>query len=253
VTTIGSGGSTFAPELLRLIGERMPGVQVTNGYGMTETTGTGTFLNGREMDGHPASVGAAAPTIAVQVRDPDGGPLTPGEVGEIYVSGAGVFLGYWGDPGATAAALTEDRWYRSGDYGRIVDGVLYLESRMRDMIIRGGENIYPIEIEYRLVEHDGIADACVIGVPHTVLGQEVKALVVPRKGASPTEQEVRDWVAAALASFKVPAHVEFRTELPYNETGKVMKRRLEKEAETEAETETGAGARTETGADPTAD
>jgi acyl-CoA synthetase (AMP-forming)/AMP-acid ligase II len=131
-----------------------------------------------------------------------------------------VFLGYWRDLEATAKVLTEDRWYRSGDYGRIVDGVLYLESRMRDLIIRGGENIYPIEIEYRLVEHPGIADACVIGVPHTVLGQEVKALIVPRGGASLTEQEVRDWVAAVLASFKVPAQVEFRGELPYNETGR---------------------------------
>ncbi|SEF57566.1 Acyl-CoA synthetase (AMP-forming)/AMP-acid ligase II [Thermomonospora echinospora] len=227
VTTIGSGGATFAPELLRLFEEKMPGIQITNGYGMTETTGTGTFLNGREMDGHPASVGAAAPTIKVQVRDPDGRPLPEGEVGEVHISGAGVFLGYWRDPEATAKVLTGDRWYRSGDYGRITGGVLYLESRMRDLIIRGGENIYPIEIEYRLVEHPDIHDAAVIGVPHTILGQEVKAFVVPRRGAELTEQQIRDWVAVSLASFKVPAHVEFRTELPYNETGKVIKRQLE--------------------------
>jgi acyl-CoA synthetase (AMP-forming)/AMP-acid ligase II len=227
VTTIGSGGATFAPELLRLFEEKLPGVGITNGYGMTETTGTGTFLNGREMDGHPASVGAAAPTIRVQVRDEDGNPLPEGEVGRVHIGGAGVFLGYWGDGEATAEALTPDRWYRSGDFGRIVDGVLYLESRMRDLIIRGGENVYPIEIEYRLVEHPGIADACVIGVPHTVLGQEVKAVVVPRDGARLTEREVRDWAAAVLAPFKVPAHVEFRDALPYNETGKVIKRLLE--------------------------
>ncbi|WP_433237330.1 AMP-binding protein [Actinomadura nitritigenes] len=227
VTTIGSGGATFAPELVRLFEEKLPGVGITNGYGTTETTGTGTFLNGRELDGHPASVGAAAPTIRVQVRDEDGNPLPEGEVGRVHIGGAGVFLGYWGDEEATAEALTQDRWYRSSDFGRIVDGVLYLESRMRDLIIRGGENVYPIEIEYRLVEHPGIADACVIGVPHTVLGQEVKAVVVPRDGARLTEREVRDWVAAALAPFKVPAHVEFRDALPYNETGKVIKRLLE--------------------------
>ncbi|GAA2151821.1 class I adenylate-forming enzyme family protein [Actinomadura napierensis] len=227
VTTIGSGGATFAPELLRLFEEKMPGVGITNGYGMTETTGTGTFLNGREMEGHPASVGAAAPTVRVQVRDEDGNPLPEGEVGRVHINGAGVFLGYWGDEKATAEALTPDRWYRSSDFGRIVDGVLYLESRMRDLIIRGGENVYPIEIEYRLVEHPDIADACVIGVPHTVLGQEVKAVVVPRDGARPTAQAVRDWVAAGLAPFKVPAHVEFRDALPYNETGKVIKRLLE--------------------------
>ncbi|MFV2176444.1 AMP-binding protein [Actinomadura sp. LOL_016] len=229
VGTVGSGGATFAPELLRLFEERLPGVAVTNGYGMTETTGSGTFLNGREMDGHPASVGAAAPTVRVQVRDEDGRPLPEGEVGRICIAGAGVFLGYWGDPDATADALTPDRWYRSGDFGRIVDGVLYLESRMRDLIIRGGENIYPIEIEYRIVEHPAVADACVIGVPHTTLGQEVKAVVVPRDGASLTAEEVRAWTAAALAAFKVPAHVEFRASLPYNETGKVIKRLLEEE------------------------
>ncbi|MFD0690712.1 class I adenylate-forming enzyme family protein [Actinomadura fibrosa] len=227
VVSIGSGGATLAPELLRLIEEKLPGVGVTNGYGMTETTGTGTFLNGREMDGHPASVGAAAPTVRVQVRDEEGNPLPEGQVGRIHISGGGVFLGYWRDPEATAEALTPDRWYRSGDYGRIVDGVLYLESRMRDLIIRGGENIYPIEIEYRLVEHPDVDDACVIGVPHPVLGQEVKAVVVPRPGAVLTAGEVREWAAGALASFKVPAHVEFRDALPYNETGKVIKRLLE--------------------------
>ncbi|MEO5875707.1 MAG: class I adenylate-forming enzyme family protein [Streptosporangiaceae bacterium] len=230
VAVIGSGGSAFAPELLRLIGEKLPGMQVTNGYGMTETTGAGTFLNGAEMDGHPASVGAAAPTMSVQVRDENDTPLPEGEVGQVHVKGAGVFLGYWRDPEATAQALTPDRWYRSGDYGRIEGGVLYLASRMRDLILRGGENIYPIEIEYRLAEHPGIADACVIGVPHQVLGQEVKAFVVAADGRDLTEQDVRDWVAGSLASFKVPAHVEFRSQLPYNATGKVLKRTLEEES-----------------------
>ncbi|RAY16573.1 long-chain fatty acid--CoA ligase [Actinomadura craniellae] len=227
VATIGSGGSTFAPELLRLIEEKMPGVQVTNGYGMTETTGAGTFLNAQKMDTHPASVGAAAPTMKVQVRDAAGTALPEGEVGEVHLAGAGVFLGYWRDPAATRDVLDDGRWYRTGDYGRIVDGVLYLESRMRDMIIRGGENIYPIEIEYRLVEHPDIDDAAVIGVPDTVLGQEVKAFVVCRRGAELDAGQVRDWVAGALAAFKVPARVEFRDALPYSQTGKVLKRELE--------------------------
>ena len=230
VAVIGSGGSTFAPELLRLFEERMPGVQITNGYGMTETTGGGTFLNGPEMDGHPASVGAPAPTMEVQVRGPDGVPAAENEVGEIHIRGAGVFLGYWNDPEATAEAFAEDRWYRTGDYGRIIDGVLYLESRMRDLIIRGGENIYPIEIEYRLVEHPSIADAAVIGVPDRILGQQVKAFVVLEPGAErPSEEDLRAWTAERLASFKVPAFIEFRDALPYNETGKVLKRRLEEE------------------------
>jgi acyl-CoA synthetase (AMP-forming)/AMP-acid ligase II len=163
----------------------------------------------------------------VQVRDAEGAVLPEGEVGEIHIRGASVFLGYWQDPVATAAALTRDRWYRTGDYGRIRDGVLYLETRIRDLIVRGGENIYPIEIEYRLLEHPAVADACVIGVPHQVLGQEVKAFVVTVPGRSLSAQEVRDWAAGTLAAFKVPAHVAFVESLPYTETGKVMKRLLE--------------------------
>jgi acyl-CoA synthetase (AMP-forming)/AMP-acid ligase II len=231
MVSIGMGGATCAPELLRLIGEKLPGVQVTNGYGMTETTGNGTFLNGRTVETHPASVGGAAPTLRVQVRDGGGAPLPAGEVGEIHIGGAAVFLGYWRDPAATEAALRPGRWYRTGDFGRIVDGVLYLESRMRDLIIRGGENIYPIEIENRLVAHPDIDDAAVVGVADTVLGQEVKAFVVSRPGAELAAQGVREWVAAGLAAFKVPAHVEFCDALPYSETGKVLKRELEEPAQ----------------------
>jgi len=229
VATIGCGGAALAPELLRLIQSRMPGVQITNGFGMTETTGMGTFLNGSQLDAHPGSVGAAAPTMEVEVRGEDGRPRPEGEVGEIHIRGAGVFLGYWNDSPATAEALTHDRWYRSGDLGRIVDSVLYLEGRTRDLIIRGGENIYPIEIEYRLVEHPGVADAAVIGVHHPVLGQEVKAFVVPEPGARPTGDELRAWVGETLAAFTVPAQVEFRGSLPYNDTGKIIKRRLEED------------------------
>ncbi|MDX6740969.1 class I adenylate-forming enzyme family protein [Actinocorallia sp. A-T 12471] len=227
VTVIGSGGATFAPELLRLFARKMPGLQITNGYGMTETTGSGTFLNGPEMDGHPASVGAAAPTVEVQVRDESGAVLPEGQIGEIHVRSASVFLGYWNDPAATSAALTPDRWYRSGDYGRISDNVLYLESRMRDLIIRGGENIYPIEIEYRLLEHPAITDAAVIGAPHPSLGQEVKAFIVKSPHTPLTPTEIRTWVSATLAAFKVPTHITFLDSLPYNETGKILKRHLE--------------------------
>ncbi|RAY12545.1 long-chain fatty acid--CoA ligase [Actinomadura craniellae] len=232
VTMAGSGGAVFAPELMRSIQKRMPGVQLGNGYGMTETLGTGTLINGALLEEHPGTVGPAVPCTRVQVRDLDGEPLPEGEVGEIHIQGPGVFLGYWRNPGATEAVLAPGRWYRTGDYGRITGGLLYLESRMRDLILRGGENIYPIEIEYRLVEHPDIAEACVIGVPHQVLGQEVKAFVVPESGRTLTGQDVREWAAATLASFKVPAHVEFRDSLPYNETGKVMKRLLEEESGT---------------------
>jgi acyl-CoA synthetase (AMP-forming)/AMP-acid ligase II len=226
ITSVGSGGATFAPELMRLIRDRMPGVMLSNGYGMTETMGAGTLLLGPFVDEHPGSVGPAVPCMSLQIRDEHGTPLPEGEVGEICIQGASVFLGYWRNPEATAAALAPGRWYRTGDYGRLQGGVLYLETRMRDLIVRGGENIYPIEIEYRLVEHPDVTDACVIGIPHQVLGQEVKAFIVAAPGKSLSEQDIREWAAATLAAFKVPAHVEFVESLPYNETGKVLKRLL---------------------------
>ena len=140
-----------------------------------------------------------------------------------------MFTGYWDNPEATAEVLDDDRWYRTGDYGRFHDGVLQLESRMRDLIIRGGENIYPIEIENRLVEHPGIAEACVVGVPDKVMGQEVAAVVVVHEGHTVDAGDVQAWVRAELAGYKVPTHVYFRAELPYNATGKVLKNEVEKQ------------------------
>ena len=155
--------------------------------------------------------------------------LPEGRIGEIFLRSPSVFLGYWDDPAATRAALDEDRWYRTGDFGRIAGGLLYLESRRRDLILRGGENIYPIEIENRLIEHPDIDDAAVIGVDHPELGQELKAFVVPRPGTPLAAEQVRAWCAAALAAYKVPARLEFRASLPYTETGKLMKHELERE------------------------
>lgn len=240
VNNVGIGGAPFSPELQARVLERLPGARLTNGYGMTETTGTGTWLTGERLRDHPGSVGAATPGQAIEIRDsddPEAGPLPEGEVGEICVRGAGVFLGYWGDDEATDAALLADRWYRTGDFGRIDGDVLVLESRLRDLIIRGGENVYPLEIEHRLTAHPDIDDAAVIGVDHPVLGQEVKAVVVRRpstgggagagSGGDVLDAEaVRAWVGEVLAPFKVPAHVAFVDALPYTATGKVLKRDL---------------------------
>jgi acyl-CoA synthetase (AMP-forming)/AMP-acid ligase II len=144
-----------------------------------------------------------------------------------------VFLGYWENPEASAKALDAQRWYRTGDYGRVVDGILFLESRMRDMIIRGGENIYPIEIEHRLEEHPEVAEAAVVGVPHHQLGQEVAAAIVLKPGSTLDGEGVKAWVGQELARYKVPTHVIFRDALPYNATGKVLKHELEAEISTE--------------------
>jgi acyl-CoA synthetase (AMP-forming)/AMP-acid ligase II len=230
LTLVSSGGAPFPPELMRVLNEKIPTAQLSNGYGMSESMGAGTLLSGARYVTHRESVGAPYPTLEVQIRDDDRNVLPEGEVGEICLRGGVVFKGYWDDPGATAQVLDDERWYHSGDYGRIEDGVLWLESRMRDLIIRGGENIYPMEIEHRLVEHPGISDAAVIGVEHRTLGQEVKAVVVLHDGASLDAAAVQEWVAQGLASFKVPAHVEFRDALPYTQTGKVMKHLLESES-----------------------
>ncbi|HXA57695.1 MAG TPA: class I adenylate-forming enzyme family protein [Streptosporangiaceae bacterium] len=229
VTNIGSGGAVFPPELVRELHERLPAIRLGNGYGMSETVGLGTLTGGDLFISVPESVGAAQPTVEVQICGADGEVLPEGEVGEIHLRTPSVFLGYWENPAATRAALNEDRWYRTGDFGRISDGLLYLESRRRDMIIRGGENIYPIEIENRLIEHPDIEDIAVIGVDSPEYGQEAKAFAVRRAGSHLTEEQVREWCAAALASFKVPARVEFRESLPYTETGKLLKHQLERE------------------------
>jgi acyl-CoA synthetase (AMP-forming)/AMP-acid ligase II len=229
LTLVSSGGAPFPPELMRVLNEKIPTAQLSNGYGMSESMGAGTLLSGARYVTHRESVGAPYPTLEVQIRDDDRAVLPEGEVGEICLRGAVVFRGYWDDPDATAEVLDAERWYHTGDFGRIDDGVLWLESRMRDLILRGGENIYPMEIEHRLIEHPDIADAAVIGVEHRTLGQEVKAFVVLHEGASLEPAAVQEWAGRSLAPYKVPAYVEFRDSLPYTQTGKVMKHELERE------------------------
>jgi acyl-CoA synthetase (AMP-forming)/AMP-acid ligase II len=223
-----SGGAPFAPELVHEFQTRLPWVVLANGYGMTESAGIGTLNTGALILDNPESVGAPHPGVEVEIRDAAGEVIPEGAVGEIALRSASVFLGYWGDPEADEAVFAPGRWYRTGDFGRIDRGFLYLESRMRDLIIRGGENVYPIEIENRIVEHPDVADAAVVGVDHPDLGQEVKAFVVPRDGAEVTPEVVQAWVAETLARFKVPAHVELIDELPYTDSGKVIKAELER-------------------------
>jgi acyl-CoA synthetase (AMP-forming)/AMP-acid ligase II len=226
VMVASGGGAVFPPELVRALHARFPEVRLGNGYGMSETVGLGTLTGGDLFVTVPDSVGPAQPTVEVQVRGERGAVLPEGETGEICLRSPSVFLGYWNDAAATAAVFDGDRWYQSGDYGRVAGGLLFLESRRRDLILRGGENIYPIEIENRLVEHPDIDDAAVIGTDHPDLGQEPKAFVVVRPGAALTADDVRAWCAAALAAFKVPVAVEFRGSLPYSQTGKLLKQML---------------------------
>jgi len=226
VRNVGGGSAVWPPELLRTLAERIPSAKAGTalGYGSTETTGLGTTLRPGPGLEHTDSIGMASATMQVQVRDPETDKVLPeGEVGEICVRGASCFLGYWRNPEATAKALDDDRWYRTGDFGVIRNGYVHLEGRRQDLIIRGGENISPIEIENRLFEHPDIAEVAVIGVDHPKLGQEVVAVVVPHTPGALTEDDVKQWVAAALAGFKVPSQVEFRDALPHNASGKVLK------------------------------
>jgi acyl-CoA synthetase (AMP-forming)/AMP-acid ligase II len=235
VRTVGGGGAVFPPELIRSLHERFPSVQLGSGYGMSETVGVGTQAGGALWVAAPDSVGGPAATVDVEIRDIFGTVVPEGVVGEIHLRTPSVFLGYWDNPTATEEVLDKNRWYRTGDFGRVHQGLLFLESRRQDMILRGGENIYPIEIENRLIDHPDIDEAAVIGVDHRELGQEPKAFVVPRIGSGLTADDVREWCAAALAAYKVPTHVEFRDSLPYTETGKLLKSQLIKEEQAAAQ------------------
>ena len=224
---VAGGGSVWPPELLRSLEKKLPNVLRTVGYGMTETTSCGTSLKSAATFDHPDSIGQPGPTVEIQIRDPlDNEVLAEGEVGEICLRSAGTFLGYWEDPEATRAALETDGWYHTGDHGYIRDGFVYLGGRRTDLIIRGGENIYPVEIENRLIEHPDIVEAAVVGAPHPTLGEEAHAFVVRRPGSTLGEDDVRSWVAEELAAFKVPSKVAFVPSMPHNAAGKVMKHLL---------------------------
>jgi len=226
VRAIGGGGSTFSPELLRVLREKLPeaSADLSVGYGLTECSGLCSLATGEQLLANPDSVGRPIPGNEVAIFDDDGHRLPDGTEGHICVRGPNVMLGYWRNAEATAEAFFEDGWLRTGDIGRLQDDQLFLAARKRDLIIRGGENVYPVEIENRIGAHPEVEEVAVVGVDHRTLGQEVKAFVVPRSGASPDPEAIRAFVAETLAYYKVPTHVEIRREaLPRNATGKVVK------------------------------
>ncbi len=223
---LGGGGSPIAPSLQARAREVFPGIAETFGvgYGLTECTALATLNAGPELAAHPRSVGRPMPTVDIEIRDDGGNALAQGSSGEVYVRSPLVMLRYWENEAATAEAVGDGRWLRTGDLGRIEGGRLYLETRKRDLILRGGENVYPVEIEQRLEQHPSVAEAAVYGVSHRELGEEVKAVVVRMGGARVDVGELTRWVADALAYFKVPTHWEItESPLPRNATGKVLK------------------------------
>jgi long-chain acyl-CoA synthetase len=234
VRNVAFGGSPSADELLRMIRDTFPNVSSTsNAYGLTETSSVASVINGQDALDRPTSVGKPVPTVQIRIADVDGTVLGPNETGEVCITGPILMAGYWNKPEATAQAIDEEGWLHTGDIGHLDDdGYLYITDRKKDMIIRGGENIYCVEIEQRLVNHPKVADAAIIGVPHPELGEEVKAFVQTEPGAELSEAEVRQWVAEGLAAFKVPTYVDIRAEkLPRNASGKLLKNVLRGEGE----------------------
>jgi long-chain acyl-CoA synthetase len=230
---VASGGAPVPPDLItRIDNDFASRVSPGNGYGLTETTSAVVANGGREYVQKPDSVGRPVVVADVRIVSPDSGDDVPrGEIGEVWVKGPNVVRGYWNKEDATAAAFT-DGWFHSGDLGYFdEDGCLYVVDRMKDVIIRGGENVYSAEVEAVLFEHPAVADVALIGIPHRSLGEEVGAVVVRREGTDVSASELQQFVAGRLASFKVPAHVLFWDEpLPRTPTGKVLKRDLRDQA-----------------------
>jgi long-chain acyl-CoA synthetase len=186
---------------------------------------------GTEYVARPDSVGTMlAPVVDVRFVGPGGVDVAPGTVGEIWINGPTIVRGYYNNPEATAAAFT-DGWFHTGDLGYVdEDGFVHVVDRVKDVVIRGGENVYAAEVEAALFEHPDIADAAVVGVPHSSLGEAVAAVVARRPGSDLDAEAVRAHVAERLAAFKVPSVVDFRDAgLPRTATGKVLKRQLRDE------------------------
>lgn len=225
--TISYGGAPAAPELVRRIREEF-GALPGNGWGMTETTATVTSHVGEDYLNRPDSAGPPVPISDLRIMSPDGRRELPvGEVGELWARGPQIVKGYWNNPEATAATFV-DGWVRTGDLARLdEEGFLYIVDRARDMIIRGGENIYSIEVENVLFDHPAVTDAALIGLPHRTLGEEPAAVVHLAPGASATEEELKAWVRERLAVFKTPVRIAFLPQpLPRNANGKILKAEL---------------------------
>jgi len=219
-------------ELFSQVKEKF-GIYPTNGFGLSEVSGAVTFTRVDEdpFERLSTSVGKANLGIELSIMDAEGYHLPPGEEGEICIRGDAVMKGYYKRPDETAIVLSEEGWFRTGDMGTLdEEGYLYILGRKKEMYIRGGENVYPPEVEEVLQEHPGVLFSAVIGVPDPVMGEEGRAFIVPMPGAeAPTEDDIRQWCAARLAKYKVPKSVVFRDSLPLTPLGKVMKKVLYEE------------------------
>jgi long-chain acyl-CoA synthetase len=219
-----SGGAAMPVEVMLAFNEKY-NVKIIEGYGLSETSPIAVF-NRLDREARPGSIGFPVWGVEVRLVDADDHDVESGEVGEIAIRGHNIMKGYYKRPEATAEAM-RNGWFHTGDIGRLdEDGYLYIVDRVKDMIIRGGFNVYPREIEEVLMTHPAVSLAAVIGVPHERHGEEVKAFIILKEGATITEVEMGVWSKQNMADYKYPRHIEFRTELPMTATGKVLKSEL---------------------------
>lgn len=222
------GSAPLAARTLRALQERLPNAGVTNSYGLTEAGPAYVVMPKEEATKRIGSVGKPLPPTEIKIVDDDDRECGPGEVGELLARLPGRQREYYRNDEATAQAWTSDGWLRSGDFAYLdEDGFLYIVGRKKDLIIRGGHNIYPSDIETVILEHPAVREAAVAGVPHPVLGEDVAAYVVVKPGVELSADELQEFCAERLADYKRPRQVTFLDALPRNATGKVVKRELQ--------------------------
>jgi acyl-CoA synthetase (AMP-forming)/AMP-acid ligase II len=221
------GSAPLAPQTLLTLQERLPDATVSNSYGMTEAGPAFIVMPKDEVTKRLGSVGKPIPPMEIKIVRDDDSECDAKEVGELLTRMPGRQREYYKDEGATASTWTADGWLRSGDLGYLdEDGFLYLVGRKKDLIIRGGHNVYPTDIEAVLLQHPGVQEAAVVGVPHQVLGEDVAAYVVCKEGHTVEPDALLAFCADHLADYKRPRRLTFVEELPRNATGKVMKHLL---------------------------
>jgi long-chain acyl-CoA synthetase len=220
-----SGGSAMPVEVMRGFEEAF-GCKVLEGYGLSETSPVASF-NHPERERKPGTIGQPIDGVEMKVVDEDGKEVEQGEVGEIVIRGHNVMKGYWNRQDATEETVV-DGWFHSGDMGRVdEDGYFSIVDRKKELIIRGGYNVYPREIEEVLYEHPAVQEAAVIGVPDEKMGEEVGAAVVLKDGEEVSEEDLRGFLKEELAAYKYPRRIWFTDELPKGPTGKILKREIE--------------------------
>ena len=235
------GSAPLAPFVLERLQERMPHALVSNNYGMTEAGSVYCLMPPGEAVKRPGSVGKPAPPAEILCVDSDGKSVPAGEVGEVRLHIPGRPREYFGDPEATSRTWV-DGWLVTGDLGRVdQDGYLYIVGRSKDVIIRGGNNIHPTDVEHAIESHPAVREVAVVGVPHPVLGEDVVAFVTLRPGATASDEDLRTHTLEQLAKYKVPRQWYFVDELPRNATGKVLKEQLRLQLSEPAEGGTGRG------------